>query len=256
MTFAEKPEGNRSLVDEKQQYLGARHQANGKPGASGKARLSARQEANDKCDLPRKSLNMYTWQEIQRHSHETDQWLVINRKVYDVTGWADRHPGGRQVLNHYAGEDATDVFRAMHPDPDIVRLYLKPLLIGELAPEEPNQERNKNLVPTSWPPRPEQKSARAESGQSEVPAAPAVVLQLSVEQVTQAGERQWPRRQRRCRQLGSASEAPGARGSPHSQPVTTRVAPDGQREQLACLVARGAAGGEVQGSGLGLSGDE
>ncbi|CAI9153619.1 unnamed protein product [Rangifer tarandus platyrhynchus] len=144
MTFAEKPEGNRSLVDEKQQYLGARHQANGKPGASGKARLSARQEANDKCDLPRKSLNMYTWQEIQRHSHETDQWLVINRKVYDVTGWADRHPGGRQVLNHYAGEDATDVFRAMHPDPDIVRLYLKPLLIGELAPEEPNQERNKN----------------------------------------------------------------------------------------------------------------
>ncbi|KAM9767626.1 fatty acid desaturase 2-like protein FADS2B [Dama dama] len=144
MTFEEKPEGNGSLVDENQLYLGARHQANGKPGASGKARLSARQEANDKCDLPRKSLNRYSWQEIQRHSQETDQWLVINRKVYDVTGWADRHPGGRKVLNHYAGQDATDVFRAMHPDPDIVQLYLKPLLIGELAPEEPNQERNKN----------------------------------------------------------------------------------------------------------------
>lgn len=41
--------------------------------------------------------------------------------------------------------DSQDVFRAMHPDPDIVRLYLKPLLIGELAPEEPNQERNKNV---------------------------------------------------------------------------------------------------------------
>ncbi|CAI9153605.1 unnamed protein product [Rangifer tarandus platyrhynchus] len=144
MTFEEKPEGNGSLVDESQQYLGGRHQANGKPGTSGKARLSARQEANAKCGLPRKSFNRYTWQEIQRHSQETDQWLVINRKVYDVTGWADRHPGGRQVLNHCAGEDATDVFRAMHPDPDIVRLYLKPLLIGELAPEEPNQERNKN----------------------------------------------------------------------------------------------------------------
>uniref|UniRef100_A0A8C6FVS9 Cytochrome b5 heme-binding domain-containing protein n=1 Tax=Moschus moschiferus TaxID=68415 RepID=A0A8C6FVS9_MOSMO len=94
-------------------------------------------------------LNMYTWQEIQRHNQETDQWLVINRKVYDVTGWADRHPGGHQVLNHYAGEDATDVFRAIHPDPDIVRLYLKPLLIGELAPEEPNQERNKNVSEVS-----------------------------------------------------------------------------------------------------------
>ncbi|KAI4537236.1 hypothetical protein MG293_012099 [Ovis ammon polii] len=144
MEFEEKPEGNGSLVDENQLDLGAKHQANGKPGASGKAKLSARQEAYAKCDLPRKSLNTYTWQEIQRHNQKTDQWLVINRKVYDVTGWADRHPGGRQVLKHYAGEDATDVFRAMHLDPDIVRLYLKPLLIGELAPEEPNQERNKN----------------------------------------------------------------------------------------------------------------
>ena len=34
--------------------------------------------------------------------------------------------------------------------------------------------------------------------------------------------------------------------------MTARVAADGQREQLACLVARGAVGGEVQGSGLGL----
>ncbi|XP_043728405.1 fatty acid desaturase 2-like protein FADS2B [Cervus elaphus] len=144
MTFEEKPEGNGGLVDENQLYLGARQQANRKPGASGKAKFSARQEVNDKRGLPRKSLNMYTWQEIQRHNQETGQWLVINRKVYDVTGWADRHPGGRKVLSHYAGEDATDVFRAMHPDPDIVRLYLKPLLIGELAPEEPNQERNKN----------------------------------------------------------------------------------------------------------------
>ncbi|XP_025121826.1 fatty acid desaturase 2-like protein FADS2B isoform X3 [Bubalus bubalis] len=144
MTFEEKPEGNGSLVDENQLDLSAKHQANGKPGASGRAKLPARQEANTKSGLPRKSLSTYTWQEIQRHNQETDQWLVINRKVYDVTGWADRHPGGRLVLNHCAGEDTTDVFRAMHPDPDIVRLYLKPLLIGELAPEEPNQERNKN----------------------------------------------------------------------------------------------------------------
>lgn len=44
------------------------------------------------------------------------------------------------------------------------------------------------LVPASWPPCPEQKSATEESSQSEVPAAPAVILQASVEQVLQAGE--------------------------------------------------------------------
>uniref|UniRef100_A0A9L0J097 Cytochrome b5 heme-binding domain-containing protein n=1 Tax=Equus asinus TaxID=9793 RepID=A0A9L0J097_EQUAS len=94
--------------------------------------------------MPRKMLNTYSWQEIQSHKQKADQWLVINRKVYDVTGWANRHPGGSRILNHYAGEDATDVFRAMHPQLDVVQLYLKPLIIGELAPGEPSQERNKN----------------------------------------------------------------------------------------------------------------
>ncbi|XP_057585320.1 fatty acid desaturase 2-like protein FADS2B isoform X2 [Hippopotamus amphibius kiboko] len=144
MKFEEKPEGNGSLVEKSEPFLGKKHQADGKPVANGKAEVSERQEANGKYDMPRKSLKTYSWHEIQRHNQETDQWLVINRKVYDVTGWADRHPGGRRVLTHCAGEDTTDAFRAMHPNLDIVRLYLKPLLIEELVPEEPNQERNKN----------------------------------------------------------------------------------------------------------------
>ncbi|XP_070284117.1 fatty acid desaturase 2-like protein FADS2B isoform X2 [Myotis yumanensis] len=144
MKIEEKLAGNGSLVGKSQLPLEEKHQANDKPEANGKAKVSPKQEADEKGDTSRKSLNLYSWQEIQRHNQETDQWLVINRKVYDVTSWADRHPGGRRVLNHYAGEDATDVFRAMHLELDIARLYLKPLLIGELAPGEPSQERNKN----------------------------------------------------------------------------------------------------------------
>ncbi|XP_014387926.1 PREDICTED: fatty acid desaturase 2-like protein FADS2P1 isoform X3 [Myotis brandtii] len=144
MKIEEKHAGNGILVGKSQLPLEEKHQANDKPEANGKAKVSPKQEADEKGDTPRKSLNLYSWQEIQRHNQETDQWLVINRKVYDVTSWADRHPGGRRVLNHYAGEDATDVFRAMHLELDIARLYLKPLLIGELAPGEPSQERNKN----------------------------------------------------------------------------------------------------------------
>ncbi|XP_014648318.1 PREDICTED: fatty acid desaturase 2-like protein FADS2P1 [Ceratotherium simum simum] len=144
MKFEEKHEGSERFVGKSQPYLGEKHQANWKPGANGKAEASVKQEANGNCDMPRQSLNTYSWQEIQKHNQKADQWLVINRKVYDVTAWANRHPGGRRVLNHCAGEDATDVFRAMHPNLDIVQLYLKPLLIGELAPGEPSQERNKN----------------------------------------------------------------------------------------------------------------
>ncbi|KAK1335789.1 hypothetical protein QTO34_003584 [Cnephaeus nilssonii] len=130
MKIGEKHAGNGSLVGKSQLPLGEKHQANDKP------------EANGKAEVPQSRRQM--GKEIQRHNQEADQWLVINRKVYDVTSWADRHPGGRRVLNHYAGEDATDVFRAMHLELDIARLYLKPLLIGELAPGEPSQERNKN----------------------------------------------------------------------------------------------------------------
>ncbi|XP_045714285.1 fatty acid desaturase 2-like protein FADS2B [Phyllostomus hastatus] len=144
MKTEEKHAGNGSLVGKSQLYIREQHQANHKPAANGKAEGFVKQVADGNGGVPRKSLNLYSWQEIQRHNQEADQWLVINRKVYDVTGWADRHPGGRRVLNHYAGEDATDVFRAMHPELDIARLYLKPLLIGELAPEEPTYERNKN----------------------------------------------------------------------------------------------------------------
>ncbi|ELW46853.1 Fatty acid desaturase 2-like protein [Tupaia chinensis] len=144
MKFEEKHVGNGNLVGKSQTSGGEKHQANGKTAASGKAQVCVKQEANGKHHTPRESLNTYTWQEIQRHNQESDQWLVIDRKVYNVTSWADRHPGGRWVLNHYAGEDATDVFRAMHLDIDIARRYLKPLLVGELAPGEPSQERNKN----------------------------------------------------------------------------------------------------------------
>lgn len=109
MKFEEKPEDKGSLAGRSRSWLhlDGIHQANGKPIANGKTDTYEKQEANGKSHGLRKSLNTYTWQEIQRHNQETDQWLVINRKVYNVTDWASRHPGGHRVLNHYAGEDAT-----------------------------------------------------------------------------------------------------------------------------------------------------
>lgn len=86
----------------------------------------------------------FRWEEIQKHNLRTDRWLVIDRKVYNVTKWSQRHPGGHRVIGHYSGEDATDAFRAFHLDLDFVSKFLKPLLIGELAPEEPSLDRGKS----------------------------------------------------------------------------------------------------------------
>ncbi|NWV57880.1 FADS1 desaturase, partial [Daphoenositta chrysoptera] len=70
-------------------------------------------------------------------------WLVIDRKVYDVSEFSKRHPGGTRVISHYAGQDATDAFVAFHNDKSLVKKYLKSLLIGELAPDQPSFESNK-----------------------------------------------------------------------------------------------------------------
>ena len=48
----------------------------------------------------------YTWEEVRRHSSKTDRWLVVDKRVFDVTRWT-KHPGGQVILNHYAGQDAT-----------------------------------------------------------------------------------------------------------------------------------------------------
>uniref|UniRef100_A0A8C9PAG7 Acyl-CoA 6-desaturase n=1 Tax=Spermophilus dauricus TaxID=99837 RepID=A0A8C9PAG7_SPEDA len=82
--------------------------------------------------------------EREKHNQRTDKWLVVDCKVYNVTKWSTRHPGGHRVIAHYAGEEATDAFNAFHPDLDFVRKFLKPLLIGELAPEEPSLDRGKS----------------------------------------------------------------------------------------------------------------
>ncbi|XP_078076708.1 acyl-CoA 6-desaturase-like [Mustelus asterias] len=97
-------------------------------------------EEEGECE---KMLALYTWQEIQKHNSKTDKWLVIDRKVYNVTNWALKHPGGIRVISHFAGEDATEAFQAFHPDLLFVRKFMKPLLIGELAPGEPSHDREK-----------------------------------------------------------------------------------------------------------------
>ncbi|XP_053835242.1 acyl-CoA (8-3)-desaturase-like isoform X1 [Vidua macroura] len=89
---------------------------------------------------------LFTWEEIRIHNGRgqgREQWLVVDRKVYDVSQFSKSHPGGSRVISHYAGQDATDAFVAFHNDKSLVKKYLKSLLIGELAPDQPSFESNK-----------------------------------------------------------------------------------------------------------------
>ena len=49
----------------------------------------------------------FDWLEIKQHNKQEDCWLVLEGKVYNVTGWVNYHPGGRRILSYHAGRDAT-----------------------------------------------------------------------------------------------------------------------------------------------------
>uniref|UniRef100_A0A8C3XQT5 Cytochrome b5 heme-binding domain-containing protein n=1 Tax=Chelydra serpentina TaxID=8475 RepID=A0A8C3XQT5_CHESE len=92
----------------------------------------------------------FTWEEIglrtgQGHLQQ-ERWLVIDRKVYDISQFYQQHPGGARVISHYAGQDATDAFVAFHVNKALVRKYMSSLLIGELAPDQISMEPSKNKL--------------------------------------------------------------------------------------------------------------
>lgn len=76
--------------------------------------------------------NTYTWDQIRQHTSPGDLWLVIDRKVYDVSTWMEDHPGGPEVMLQEAGKDASNAFAEIGHS-----LYAEGLLkeyyIGDLA---------------------------------------------------------------------------------------------------------------------------
>lgn len=52
-------------------------------------------------------LPTFRWEQIRQHNLPGDKWLVIERRVYDVSRWVQRHPGGSRLISHHGAEDAT-----------------------------------------------------------------------------------------------------------------------------------------------------
>ncbi|KAJ7569290.1 hypothetical protein O6H91_01G070500 [Diphasiastrum complanatum] len=57
------------------------------------------------------SLKKYNRKDVMAHSTPEDFWLVIDGKVYDVTQWVPKHPGGSLIYVR-AGHDCTYMFNS------------------------------------------------------------------------------------------------------------------------------------------------
>ncbi len=55
-----------------------------------------------------------TFKAVKKHNSANDCWAVVNRKVYNLTGWISRHPGGSSRIIAMCGKNASKAFNAQH----------------------------------------------------------------------------------------------------------------------------------------------
>jgi len=85
---------------------------------------------------PLSSKREYTRDEVASHKTAESLWVIIDSKVYDLTKFADLHPGGVHVLLEVAGRDATEEFYGLHRQAVLLK-YAPRLEIGSIKGEEP-----------------------------------------------------------------------------------------------------------------------
>ncbi|XP_069757316.1 fatty acid 2-hydroxylase isoform X2 [Narcine bancroftii] len=71
--------------------------------------------------------------EVQQHATAESCWVVHERRVYDVSAFIPRHPGGQQLLVQRAGRDISrDMEGPPHRHSPNARRWLQQYYIGEL----------------------------------------------------------------------------------------------------------------------------
>lgn len=78
---------------------------------------------------------VYTASEISAHNSEKDMWVVYKGKVYDISKYADEHPGGLDTLIEQAGKDVTKVFDSIGHSKE-AKETLGTFVIGEVDPND------------------------------------------------------------------------------------------------------------------------
>lgn len=78
-----------------------------------------------------KVLRQLTVEEVSQRNTKDEVWIIVNSRVYDVTSFVSKHPGGDLVIMHMAGKDCTDAFENYH-QARITKNMLSQYLIGDV----------------------------------------------------------------------------------------------------------------------------
>ena len=75
----------------------------------------------------------YSLSDIASRNKPTDCWTIVNGKVYDLTAWINKHPGGDQSILSICGIDGSNAFNKQHGGQGKPEKTLEGFYIGELA---------------------------------------------------------------------------------------------------------------------------
>jgi cytochrome b involved in lipid metabolism/uncharacterized membrane protein len=75
----------------------------------------------------------YTRATVSRHNRVTDCWSIVNGKVYDLTQWVSRHPGGQEAIAEMCGTNGAGEFLERHTGDAAANEVLAGYQIGVLA---------------------------------------------------------------------------------------------------------------------------
>lgn len=93
-------------------------------------------ESSNPTSQTQNDVNEYDLNEVEKHATESDCWMAIEGRVYDVTDFVAQHPGGKAILNG-CGKDATTLFNERPtnnkgPHPAQAMQQLEQFVIGNL----------------------------------------------------------------------------------------------------------------------------
>ncbi len=78
------------------------------------------------------AVKSYTMAEVATHNSASSCWTVVSGKVYDVTSFTSRHPGGAEKIEALCGKDGTSQFMDQHSGDSRPERTLANLSIGVL----------------------------------------------------------------------------------------------------------------------------
>lgn len=79
------------------------------------------------------NLTELTVAEVKKHDSATSCWSIVYDKVFDLTKWISKHPGGAEKIRAICGKDGTSSFEKQHTGDGGATNQLANYFLGKLG---------------------------------------------------------------------------------------------------------------------------